>query len=60
LEAEKRRKDLSKGDALYVERKRVFFTYSIKTFRDEEGEATFLLSKTWFIINDEEAYKGMY
>jgi hypothetical protein len=41
LEAERQRNYLNKGDAMYVERKRMFITYCIKVFHDEEGEGSF-------------------
>jgi hypothetical protein len=42
VEVEGQRMDLSKEDALYVERKRMFLTYCTETFCDEEGERTFI------------------
>jgi hypothetical protein len=59
LGAEGQKKYLSKGDVLYVERKRMYFTYCIKTFHDGEGGGTIFFSRKWFIINDEGAYKRM-
>jgi hypothetical protein len=52
---------LSKGDALQVQRNRIFVTYCIKMFRNKQGEGTLFFSRKCFItsINYERAYKRM-
>jgi hypothetical protein len=54
----KLRGGLSKGDALYVERKRMSFTYCIKTFCDEEGEGIIFLIGNGLLLTMKELIRG--